>query len=247
MDTSDVSAAVRNLTDYTVRYKTLMQELAAQWDVHLIGGSHPTLHKDGRLLNTTYYFSPSGEIHEQDKVHRTRWEREKWNTDAGDQLKLFDTPFGKIAILICYDIEFPERSRMVCEAGADILFVPSCTDDRQSFLRVRCCCHARAIENQVFAVHTSTVGNPPVEGLGACRTWGVDSENRPQRGQFLPDLQPHSPAMGQEDGEEWTAAVDSQPTLPKPDRLLAQVCQLSPRFPVASAASPHGCLMSFLK
>ena len=57
-------------------------------------------------------------------------------------------------------------------------------------------------------------------GLGACRTWGVDSENRPQRGQFLPDLQPQSPAMGQRAGEKWTAAVDSQPTLPKPDRLL---------------------------
>ena len=56
--------------------------------------------------------------------------------------------------------------------------------------------------------------------LGACRAWGVASENRPQRGQFLPDLQPHSPAMGQKDGEKWTAAVDSQPTLPKPDRLL---------------------------
>ncbi len=56
--------------------------------------------------------------------------------------------------------------------------------------------------------------------LGACRTWGVDSENRPQRGQFLPDLQPHGPAMGQKDGEKLTAAVDSQPTLPKPDRLL---------------------------
>ena len=166
MDTADVHAAVRNMHDYTARYKALMQELAAQWDVHLIGGSHPTLHEDGRLLNTAYYFTPGGEIYEQDKIHRTRWEREKWNTDAGDQLHLFETPFGKIAILICYDIEFPELSRMVCEAGADILFVPSCTDDRQGFLRVRYCCHARAIENQVFVVHTSTVGNLPVEGLG---------------------------------------------------------------------------------
>ena len=59
-----------------------------------------------------------------------------------------------------------------------------------------------------------------IRALGACRAWGVESENRPQRGQFLPDLQPHSPAMGQKDGEKWTAAVDSQPTLPKPDRLL---------------------------
>ena len=56
--------------------------------------------------------------------------------------------------------------------------------------------------------------------LGACRTWGVESENWPQRGQFLPDLQPHSGAMGQKDGEKWTAAVNLQPTIPKSDMLL---------------------------
>ena len=59
--------------------------------------------------------------------------------------------------------------------------------------------------------------------LGACRTWGVESEKRPRRGQFLPDSQPHSPAMGQEDGEKWTAAVNLQPTLPKSDRLLVAI------------------------
>ena len=56
--------------------------------------------------------------------------------------------------------------------------------------------------------------------LGACRAWGAESENRPQRGQFLPDLQAHSPAMGQKDGEKWTAAVGLQPAIPKSDRLL---------------------------
>ncbi len=60
----------------------------------------------------------------------------------------------------------------------------------------------------------------PSPALGACRAWDVESENRPQRGQFLPDLQPHNPAMGQKDGEKWTAAADLQPTLPKSDRLL---------------------------
>lgn len=166
MDTTDIRTAVRKMHDYTPRYKNLMLELAQQWNFHLIGGSHPTLRDNGQLVNTAYYFTPQGEIFEQDKLHRTRWEREKWNTDAGTQLRLFETPFGKIAILICYDIEFPELSRMVCEAGADILMVPSCTDDRQGFLRVRYCCHARAIENQVYVVMTSTVGNLGVEGLG---------------------------------------------------------------------------------
>ena len=55
---------------------------------------------------------------------------------------------------------------------------------------------------------------------GACRTLGVESENVPQRDQFLPDSPPHSGTMGQEDGEKWAAAAHSQPTIPKSDRLL---------------------------
>ncbi len=166
MDTKDLRAAVRNMHDYTQRYCDLMLELATYWRMYIIGGTHPTLREDGSLVNTAYLFTPNGEVFTQDKIHSTRWEREKWDTTAGDQLHLFETPYGNIAILICYDIEFPELSRMVCEAGADILFVPSCTDDRQGFFRVRYCCHARAIENQVFVAMTSTVGNLPVEGLG---------------------------------------------------------------------------------
>jgi len=165
MDTSDVKAAVRLMHDYTPRYIALFRELAQQWNFHVIAGSHPTL-RDDQIYNTAYLFSPNGEVFEQDKIHRTRWEREKWDTAAGSQLRLFETPHGKIAILVCYDIEFPELARLVCEAGADILFVPSCTDDRQGFWRVRYCCHARAIENQVYVAMTSTVGNLPVEGLG---------------------------------------------------------------------------------
>ena len=165
MDTRDLKAAVRGMDDYTQRYIDLCKEIAAEWNFYFIAGSHPNL-RDGKLYNTAYLISPGGEVFEQDKIHRTRWEREKWASDPGDQLRLFDTPHGKIAILICYDIEFPELARIVCEAGADILFVPSCIDDRQGYLRVRYCAQARTIENQVFVAMTGTVGNLPVEGLG---------------------------------------------------------------------------------
>ena len=67
------------------------------------------------------------------------------------------------------------------------------------------------------------------KALAAYRTYGVDSENRPQRGQFLPGLQAHSSAMGQKDGEKWTAAVDSQPTFHKSDRLLDTMVNLNQR------------------
>ena len=165
MDTdTDIKAAVRSLHDFTPRYQELMAELAKKYNYYLIAGSHPNL-RDGLLYNTAFMFSPKGDVFTQDKIHLTRWEREKWDTAPGNKLHLFHTDYGAISILICYDIEFPELARQVCEAGADILFVPSSTDDRQGFWRVRYCAHARAIENQVYVAMTSTVGNLPVEGL----------------------------------------------------------------------------------
>jgi len=165
MDTdTDIKAAVRSLNDFTPRYQELMTELARKYNYYLIAGSHPNL-RDGLLYNTAFMFSPKGDVFTQDKIHLTRWERDKWDTAPGNKLHLFHTDYGAISILICYDIEFPELARQVCEAGADILFVPSSTDDRQGFWRVRYCAHARAIENQVYVVMTSTVGNLPVEGL----------------------------------------------------------------------------------
>jgi predicted amidohydrolase len=164
MDNDDVASAARDLSDYTERYTELLRGHAMKHGYFLIGGSHPNL-RDGKLLNTAFLFTPSGEVHTQDKIHRTRWEKEKWLTDQGEELKVFQTPHAKIAILICYDIEFPELARRVAEEGAEIIFVPSCTDDRQGFLRVRYCCHARAIENQIYVVMTSTVGSLPVAGL----------------------------------------------------------------------------------
>lgn len=164
MDNDNVHSAVRELSSYTERYTELLRGHAMKHGYYLIGGSHPNI-RDGKLFNTAFLFTPSGEIHIQDKIHRTRLEKEKWNTDYGDVLKVFETPYGKIAILICYDIEFPELARRVAEEGVEIIFVPSCTDDRQGFLRVRYCCHARAIENQVYVAMTSTVGNLPVAGL----------------------------------------------------------------------------------
>jgi len=164
MQNDNVALAVRELSRYTPRIVDLLREHAVKHGYYLVGGTHPT-DRDGKIYNTAYLFTPSGDMFTQDKVHRTRWEKKEWDTTPGEELKVFRTEFGVIGILICYDIEFPEMARKICESGADILFVPSCTDDRQGFLRVRYCCHARAIENQVYVAMTSTVGNLSVESL----------------------------------------------------------------------------------
>ena len=50
---------------------------------------------------------------------------------------------------------------MLGDQGVSIIFVPFCTDERQSYLRVRYCCQARAVENQVYVVLSGNVGNLP--------------------------------------------------------------------------------------
>jgi predicted amidohydrolase len=69
-------------------------------------------------------------------------------------------------VMICYDSEFPELARHLTNQGALLLFVPFCTDERRGYLRVRYCCHARAVENQCYVVTSGVVGNiPNVENM----------------------------------------------------------------------------------
>ena len=98
----------------------------------------------------------------QGKLHMTRFEPEEWKVSPGDQLRVFEAAFGSFAVTICYDVEFPEIARVAARHGAHLLVVPSCTDDRQGFLRVRYCAQARAIENQMYVIHSCTVGSLPM-------------------------------------------------------------------------------------
>jgi len=98
----------------------------------------------------------------QGKLHMTRFETEDWKISARSKLKVFETDFGRMAIAVCYDVEFPEIVRAAARRDAHILAVPSCTDDRQGFLRVRYCAQARAIENQMYVIHSPTVGSLPM-------------------------------------------------------------------------------------
>ncbi|ANE47826.1 acyltransferase [Paenibacillus swuensis] len=152
------SVSIDDLPGYTDSYLELFGRLAQEYDVHLIGGTHVIRKEDGKLYNTAHYFGPDGSVVEQAKLHVTPTEKEEWDMSQGHGLQVFDTPKGRIAMLTCYDIEFPEIVRMAKAQGADVIFCPSCTDDRHGFYRVRYCCHARAVENQIYIVTTGTVG-----------------------------------------------------------------------------------------
>lgn len=157
---------ILELPTFTEPYKALFTSLAKETNMHIVGGTH-IIEREGRLYNVAHLFYPNGTIEEQVKLHITPFEREGWNMAAGDGLRVFDTDKGRIAILTCYDIEFPEIVRMAKAKGADVIFCPSCTDDRHGFHRVRYTSHARAIENQVYVVLTGTVGSISVDLMRA--------------------------------------------------------------------------------
>jgi predicted amidohydrolase len=153
--------AVRRLAQLTMDYEEHFRRLASDCGLYIIGGTHPVIEK-GELFNAAHLFTPSGGVYRQKKVHLTGIEKGPYQMSRGHGFYVYHTEYGAISILVCYDVEFPEAARVVAEGGARILFVPSCTDDRQSFFRVRYCAQSRAIENQLYVVVTGTVGNLPL-------------------------------------------------------------------------------------
>lgn len=152
---------IRRLADeFTEPFIALMSGLARKYGIYIIGGSHP-IAEDGELFNKCLVFDPEGRHIAQPKLHITPSEKRYWGISGGHELFVLPTPKAKIAVQICYDVEFPEASRYLADQGVEILFVPYCTDDRHGQLRVRYCAQARAIENQIFVATAGVIGNLP--------------------------------------------------------------------------------------
>lgn len=157
--------AARELAEYTDQYLEMFSNLAIRYNINIIGGSH-FINEDDRLFNVSFLFHRSGKIDKQYKLHITPNERKWWGVEPGNKVEVFDTDVGRVAINICYDVEFPELARIAAEQGAQIIFVPFCTDERKGYLRVRYCAQARCIENQIYVALAGTVGNlPQVENM----------------------------------------------------------------------------------
>lgn len=163
LKTETSQEGIRKLQEYTPQVLTLLSEAASKYDIHIVGGSHPVMASDGseEIRNQGLLFLPDGSYHMQPKLHITPSEKSAWGISGGSSLRVFHTPKARVAILICYDIEFPEAARWLADNGADIIFVPYCTDDRHGHLRVRYCAQARAVENQIYVVTSGLIGNLP--------------------------------------------------------------------------------------
>lgn len=159
-DKRNQALTINDLPEFTEQYLSLFRTFAKQTNMYIVGGTH-VIRRNGRLYNVAHLFYPDGSVVEQPKLHLTPTEVAEWNMSEGESLYVFETEKGKIAMLTCYDIEFPEIVRMAKAKGADVIFCPSCTDDRHGFYRVRYTSHARAVENQIYVVTTGTVGSLP--------------------------------------------------------------------------------------
>ncbi len=152
--------AARQLAEFTPQYLEFFAEMAIKYDLNVIGGSQFVVEHD-TLFNTAYLFGRDGSIGKQYKIHITPSERKWWGVNAGDRVEVFETDCGPVCIQICYDIEFPELSRIAAQKGAQIIFVPFNTDTRHGYLRVRHCAQARCIENHMYAAISGCTGNLP--------------------------------------------------------------------------------------
>ncbi len=155
------SQAIRGLAGYTDEIRERFIKLAISYNINIITGSMPLIRENGSLYNIGYLCRRDGSYEMYEKIHVTPDEMKSWGLNGGRTLKTFDTDCAKIGVQICYDVEFPELSRLMSDQGMQILFVPFLTDTQNAYSRVRACAQARAIENECFVVIAGSVGNLP--------------------------------------------------------------------------------------
>lgn len=158
---------------------------AKKHKVYLLAGSYnEKVAGQERMFNTSMLFNPEGEmIGKYAKIHLfdafindTLSPLESRHNQPGHTPVMVDTPFGKLAMTICYDLRFPELFRLYALAGAKLAFVPSNfalltgKDHWEVLLR------ARAIENGMFIVAPATIHGPGMGSYGRSMVidpWGT--------------------------------------------------------------------------
>lgn len=138
------------------------QTLADAYDLTIIAGTAVENDNAGLLRNRAYVFQAHRPPLIQDKQRLTRYEEETWGLKPGaSALQSFDIKGVKCAVAICYDVEFPDTGQAYADAGVDVVFVPSATENKQGFHRVRIGAQARALEQQMYVVQAPLTGDAP--------------------------------------------------------------------------------------
>lgn len=141
----------------TGSYVRTMAETAARAGVWLVAGSVPE-RAGGHLYNTSFVFAPTGELAAAHRkvhlfdihVHGGQHFQESDTFTPGDEVTIFETPFGKVGLCICFDMRFPEWSRLMALQGARLIVAPAAFNRTTGPAHWDLLFRQRAVDNQVF-------------------------------------------------------------------------------------------------
>lgn len=186
-EAGDLAAALAAMRGFGADVVDFYAGEATRRVVTIVAPSIPWPLADGRVVNRVWVLRPGRAPAWIDKLTMTRFEAESWGIAAGACNRVFDTPVGRVGVLICYDSEFPLLARAQVEAGARLLLVPSCTDSEAGYQRVRVGCRARALEQQCVVAQSPLVGvapwSPAIDvNVGRAAVYGPPDRGFPEDG-----------------------------------------------------------------
>ncbi len=170
---------VGHLVPFCDQIDDCLAKLATRHKVIIVGGSHLRA-SSGGVINVATIAWPDGTLYHQPKNCRTMWEQSPWGLAYETGLTRFPDP--RLGVLVCYDSEFPEAARALAEGGVQLLCVPSYCESQHGYQRVGWSCQARAIENELFVIHTSVVG--PIQRFSLGTGYGRSSIIAPSKAPF---------------------------------------------------------------
>jgi predicted amidohydrolase len=140
----------------------MLSRLAQELRVYIVGGSVPEK-QEGKIYNTSYVFNPEGHlIARHRKIHLFDIDieggisfKESDTLEAGREVTVFETPFCKIGVAICYDMRFPELMRLLAEKGAEVTIVPASFNMTTGPAHWDSLIKIRALDNQLYFVAAS--------------------------------------------------------------------------------------------
>lgn len=196
---ADIRWQVRELNSLKEDFCQFFSEISIKHKIIIIAPSFPVI-ENNKIYNRAFVFGKDGLVGYQDKFFMTRFENEEWGIhSAPKKLSVFEAEWGSFGIQICYDVEFPLGSQLLCSAGASLIVAPSCTETIRGATRVHVGARARALENQCYVVVSQTVGNaewsPAVDiNYGFSAVYCTPDKNLPEEGIL---------ALGSPQNKEW--------------------------------------------
>lgn len=160
--------AIRSAARYTDAALALMKEKANRHKAYVIAGSVPSSGEEGRLFNRSCVFGPDGTIiHTHDKIHLFDCKppggpavKESGTICPGGAFGHFPSPWGKMSVIICYDIRFSPLIQLLADLDLSCLFIPAAFSQATGRAHWELLVRMRAVEMQSFVIGVQPACNP---------------------------------------------------------------------------------------